>query len=206
MSRRLKEWALDSALFLVIAASVLWLAHGCPAQAQDATLEPNATSAETNSDCTTGNAHTRLSDNSDATLCDGGDGSGSESYTIRVDFPTPASAPSTVTDDQVFQCRFQKSSSGGGNPTARMDLYCNDTLVETGTTTHSITSTTPAEFSESVTFGGSCASDGSDVELHMDIARTGGSPSGRKSVDSIDCDWDVTYAPAAGARRVVFIN
>ncbi len=177
-----------------------------PVAAQDETLEPNATSAETNSDCTTSNAHTRLSDNSDSTLCDGGDGSGAESYIIRVDFPTPASNPSTSGNDQEFQCRVQKSSTGGSSPTVVLSLYCNDVLVETGSSQF-VSSTTPVEVSQLVTFStGSCASDGSDVELQLDIARTGGSPSGRRSIDSIDCDWDVTYAAAAGARRVFVIG
>lgn len=171
-----------------------------PLVAQDEVLEPSATAAETNSDCTTANAHTRLSDNSDATLCDGGDASSSENYTIRLSFPTPSVNPADEVDAQEFQCRFQKSSSGGGTPTVAMSLYCNAVLVETGST-QSIISTSPVEFSELVTFGGTCAADGSDVELHLDISRTGGSPGGRKSIDSIDCDWDVTHSSQGGRQR-----
>lgn len=176
---------------------------GAPLAAQDQTVEPDGTVSETNSDCTTANAHTRLSDNSDATLCDGGDGSSSESYTILLSFPTPASAPSTTSDAQVFQCRAQKSSTGGEDPTFTMSAYCGGVLHEAGTTAHSITSTSPAEFSESWTFGGSCTSNGSNVEVELSIVRTGGSPAGRKSVDSIDCDWDVTYAAATEEMMIL---
>lgn len=188
------------------APALLILLLAAPALAQDETLEPNATSSETNSDCTTANAHTRLSDNSDATLCDGGNANSSENYLLRLDFPTPLSAPSTVTDDQEFQCRVQKSSSGGGTPTVRLDFFCNGVLVESGAE-QDVTSTSPVEFSELFTFStGSCASDGSDAQIEVDVSRTGGSPGGRKSVDSIDCDWDVTHAPAASRRRVLWIG
>lgn len=174
-----------------------------PLAAQDQTVEPDGTVSETNSDCTTANAHTRLSDNSDATLCDGGDASSAESYTLLLSFPTPTSAPSTTTDAQVFQCRAQKSSTGGDNPTFVMNVYCGGVSHEAGTTTHTVSSTTPAEFSESWTFGGSCTSDGSNVEIEVNVSRTGGAPTGRKSVDSIDCDWDVTYAAAAEEMMVL---
>lgn len=172
-----------------------------PLAAQDQTLEPNATVSETNSDCTTANAHTRLSDNSDATLCDGGDGSSSESYTILLDFPTPTSNPSTTTNAQAFQCRMQKSSAtGSGDPTFELELWCNGSVVEAGGT-HTATSTSPVEFTETFTFSsGSCAASGSDAQLQIDVHHVGGAPAGRRSADSIDCDWDVTWASAGGRR------
>jgi hypothetical protein len=171
-----------------------------PALAQDQVMEPSATPSETNTDCTTANAHTRNSDNSDATFCDGGNGSGAESYTLLFDFATPTSSPSTTTDAQQFACRFQKSATGD-NPDVAMNFFCNGSSVESGAT-QSVTSTSPSTFTESFTFStGSCAANGSDAQLEVNVTRTGGNPSGRRSVDSIDCDWNVTWAAASSRSR-----
>ena len=169
--------------------------------AQDQTLEPDATVSETNSDCTTSNAHTRNSDNSDLTFCDGGIGSPAESYDLLMGFPTPSDNPSTVTDDQEFQCRVEKSdtTAGNGDPTFTMDLFCGGVEIEAGGTTHTITGAY-AEFVETFTFGGACTSDGSNVEIRVQVVRQGGSPAGRRSIDVADCDWDVIHAAAGGGR------
>lgn len=185
-----------------LALVVLLLA--APLLAQDQTLEPSGTVSETNGDCTTSDAHTRTSDNSDATLCDGGDGSGAENYNLLMSFDTPSANPSTVTDDQEFQCRAQKSSTAGnGDPSFTMDLFCGGVLRVAGNS-KTVTSTSPVEFSDLFTFpSADCAADGSDAEIRTDISRAGGTPGGRRSVDMIDCDWDVTHAVAGGARRVI---
>lgn len=175
-----------------------------PVFAQDQTLEPDATVSETNSDCTTSNAHTRNSDNSDSTFCDGGTGSPAESYELVMGFPTPSANPSTSTDAQEFQCRLEKSdtTAGNGDPTATFDLFCGGVEIEAGGTTHTVTGAM-AEFSELFTFGGACASNGSDVEIRVQVVRAGGSPGGRRSIDTADCDWDVTHASSG---RRLFVN
>ena len=178
-----------------------------PLWAQDQTLEPTGTVSETNSDCTTSNAHTRTSDNSDLTFCDGGTGSGAESYNLLLSFDTPSSDPSTTTKDQAFQCRVEKSdnSAGNGDPTFTMELYCNAVLVEAGVS-HTVTGAY-AEFTETFTFSDvSCASDGSDVELLVNVVRVGGSPGGRRSIDVADCDWDVTHAAGGPAPQLIMIE
>jgi hypothetical protein len=175
-----------------------------PLVAQDQTLEPTGTVSETNSDCTTSDAHTRTSDNSDLTFCDGGTGSGAESYNLLLSFDTPSSGPSTTTNDQAFQCRVEKSenSAGNGDPTFTMELYCNAAQVEAGGS-HTVTGAY-AEFTETFTFSDvSCASDGSDVELLVNVVRAGGSPGGRRSIDVADCDWDVTHAAGATEEMMV---
>ena len=172
-----------------------------PLTAQDQTLEPTGTVSETNSDCTTSNAHTRTSDNSDATFCDGGTGSPAESYNLLMSFGTPTSSPSTITDDQAFLCRAEKSdtTAGNGDPTFTMELFCAGVSVEVGGT-HTVTGAV-SEFTEAFTFGGSCTADGSDAEIRVNVVRVGGGPSGRRSIDIMDCDWDVAWAAAASRSR-----
>ena len=196
MQTRRSDAKLKHALALV---AVLFLA--VPLAAQDQTLEPSGTVSETNSDCTTSNAHTRTSDNSDATFCDGGTGSPAESYNLLMSFATPTSSPSTVTDDQAFLCRAEKSdtTAGNGDPTMTMELFCAGVSVEVGGT-HTVTGAV-SEFTEAFTFGGSCTADGSDAEIRVNVVRVGGGPSGRRSIDIMDCDWDVTWAAAASRSR-----
>lgn len=189
--------------------ALLLLLLAAPALAQDQTLEPDGNVSETSTDCTGAELTSRLSDNSDATECRGGNGGTSESWTAVMSFPTPTNSPSTTTDAQTFQCRAKKSSSGGnGDPSFSMNLFCGGSSVESGasnSTTDSHTSYT--EFSETFTFNsGSCASDGSNVEVEINVSHQGGSPSGRRSVDISDCDWDVTWAAGGTARRVIVVG
>lgn len=178
--------------------AVLLLA--APLAAQDQTLEPSGTVSETNSDCDGTTSWQRTSDNSDATFCDGGTGSGAESYNLLMSFDTPTNSPSTTTDDQAFLCRVEKSdtSAGNGDPTFTMELFCAGASVEVGGT-HTVTGAV-SEFTENFTFGGSCTADGSDAEIRVNVVRQGGSPGGRRSIDTMDCDWDVTWAAAGRSR------
>jgi len=169
----------------------------------DETLVPTATVSETNSDCTTSNAHTRLGDASDLTFCDGNTGSSAESYNLLVSFDTPAIAPDTG-NVQQFTCRASKSdtTAGNGNPTFTMDLYCGGVLQDTGAA--KTTTGVVATFTQLFTVDGTCNSDGSTVELQTTITRAGGAPAGRRSIDMHQCWWDVTATAATGRSRRSF--
>lgn len=176
-----------------------------PVFAQDQTLEPSSTYSENNTDCDITTAYTRTSDNSDATMCDGGDGTTAETYTLVLEFATPTSNPDTTTDAQTFICRAQRSNTDS-SPTIRMDLACTDgTVWDTGSD-QGVTADSPQDYTETFTYdSANCGTSGANAQLSVTVTRTGGSPSGRRSVDTVDCDWDVVWE-AAGGRKLMVIS
>lgn len=186
------------------------LALAGPMLAQDEVLSPDGTVESISNSCTTGNAHTTLDDDPDSP---GGDwctsstcaGNPTNDTAWRLTFGTPGTNPSTATDAQTFAAYVRSCQSGGTDPTCRLDLYCNGSLVESGSD-QAITSATGQLITELVTFNaGSCASDGSDAEVRLYCTASGGSPSGRRTGEADAVEWRVTYASAM-SRRVIVVG
>jgi hypothetical protein len=140
-----------------------------------------------------------------STTC--GQGESAASWSLRVGFGTPSDDPTTGTDDQEFRGAAFRTS-GGNNPTVALDAFCNASLHEAGvdndiTKTTVCTNPTPlGTLSELWTFGGSCATDGSDVEVRIDaIKASGGGPSTRQQPRVCCVNWEATVG---GARRRMF--
>lgn len=202
-----KSFTIFGAVALSIAVGSFWLAYETPVDVSAATADviPDATASVSNSDCTTGNAHTTMDDDPDSPGGDWCNATADDTdHTIRVNMATPLGNPVGTTDAQTFKIYVRKSATGGGDPDVELDLYCNGSLVEAGTA-QAVTSTTGQLITELVTFNsGSCAIDGSDVEILITCSRSGGAPSSRRSCDFDAVEWVSDYSEA-GAKRAVII-
>jgi len=191
---------------LSIALGSFWLAYETPDRASAAGTEdviPNATATETNTTCTTANAHTTLDDDPDAP---GGDWCSADSdgvtVTIRTNMATPVDSDpvSTASEAQKVDVYVRGSkASGNGTPTLQIDYYCNGSLVESDTS-NTVNSGTGEKLSATFTHTGACASDGSDVEILIQCAPNGGVPN-EKTCDFDAVEWEATTAVAPSARQ-----
>lgn len=176
--------------------------------AQDETLVPTGATESANNDCTTGTAPGTL----DEGVSGGGDyctsttcaanPTNDTSWTLT--FDTPAENPSTDTNAQSFAATVKSCASGGTDPTCRLDLYCNGSLVESGSD-QTISSSSGQDIGETFTFDdGSCDPTGADLELRVYCTASGGTPSGRRTGDLDAVVVAITYATAGGApRRII---
>src|SRR3989344_103543 len=163
---------------------------------------PNATAAEAGGACTTSNAHTNMDDDVDG----GGDGnlcsadSATAAHDIRFNFNTPSGNPQTGANVQAFALLARNSqTSGNGVATVALDLYCNGSLVEAGA--DQSLGDTLAIVTETWTFNaGSCASDGSDVEVLVDCtADDNGGTNNDTSCTYEAVEWRVEGMTVPGA-------
>ena len=150
-------------------------------------VRPNATASEANGSCTTANAHTNMDDDVDS----GGDGnectasSNTADHDVRLQFNTPSTDPNTGANGQTFALLAKNSGTGNGVATVAMDLYCNGALVSAGSDQNLDGSYTT--LTQGWTFDtGSCATDGSDVEVLLDC--TADDNGGTKNDTS--CDYE----------------
>jgi len=166
-------------------------------------VTPNATAAESGSDCTTSNAHTQMDNDpdggTDSNLCNDNIATQGSGPDIRLNFNTPSFSPGDLTDGQAFAFLVTTAQNGGNAPTVQADLWCNGSEVETGSA-QSIPagSSTFTLLTESFTFdGGACASDGSDVEVRMIC-----SASNNRHCDYDSVEWRADDTAAAGGAVV----
>lgn len=130
--------------------------------------------------------------------------------TMRVTFDTPSSDPSATADAQTMDIRISRcvvactEATGGTNPTATAEVYCNGSLHQTLYTAVAITGLDQDQ-STTWTHGGACATDGSDVELRLTVLHAGGGGNRRWScIEAVE--WEVTHATAGRSRRFMSLK
>lgn len=191
--KKLKEQTGSWIAALLVVTGIVVMALGASAD-----VRPDATATEAGGSCTTANAHTNMDDDVDS----GGDGnvctadSNSANHDIRIQFASPLGDPVTGTNAQTFKVLAKRNATGGnGSPTVALDFYCSGSLVEAGsdqTMTDSY-----ASYSETFTFStGSCANDGSDVEVFIDCTTDGGGPN-KRSCSYEAVEWVSDYSSAS---------
>ena len=166
------------------------LGGGVSASGSDSTETPNGTVSLSNSDCTTGNAHTTMDDDPDspdAVWCNAtADGT---NHIMLQNFTDPAGALSGTTDAQVFALYVRRSAAAGTNPSVTLNIYdgvnCAD-LHEAGAA-QTVTSDTGELLTEAWTSTG--ISSPSDVCVQISCARSGGAPGDRRSCDYDAIEW-----------------
>lgn len=196
----------------------LWiLALLCaPALAQE-DVRPNAdASAEEGTDCTAATVDAAMDNEvddawntADDCIDDSCDVATDSTFVTSLPFATPSANPTTVTDDQVFAMRARLCDSGqSGTPQARMDAYCNGVLVESGTLQNLTWNAGEGSvLTEAWTFNaGTCAADGSDVEILVYCDAVAGGPTVRVGCDFDAIEWRATVSSAddfmlIGSRR-----
>jgi hypothetical protein len=133
--------------------------------------------------------------------------------TIRFSFDPPSSDPATgagaQTIDLIMSCTDADTDNAEdctGNPTFSVELYCGST--PTGTSPFSATAITAVDQDHSTTFTypAGCATDGSNLEFHFTLGRSGGSPGSRRWAAIEAVEWEVTHATAGPARRVISVH
>ncbi len=182
-----------------------------PLSAQD--VRPDSTISTVGTDCTTGNAHTRLSDDPDDTWDEGNDcvdttcTESSDTFPFVGTLALPSGNPTTGTDDQVMAVRARKCDDGqSGTPELKIDIECNGTAHEDGVNQNILWNAGEGTLvTEAWTFGGSCATDGSDVEIEIECDSAGGGPTARVGCDLHGAEWRSSVT-VAGVRRVVVIS
>lgn len=190
-------------------AVLLFLA--LPVLAED--VRPDGTQNEAGTDCTTSDAHTKT-DNDTDDAWDTNDDCADDScasatnttFVSQITFANPTDNPTTVTDDQVFAVRARKCDVGqSGTPQIRLDAYCNNVLLEAGTLTAiAWNSGEGTVVTEAWTFNsGSCASNGSDVEINVFCDSAGGSPTARVGCDFDAVEWRATVGAATEEMMVI---
>jgi len=178
-----------------------------PAWAED--VRPNGTTTSSANSCTTANAHTTTDDDPDAPAgdwCTDSNCGNNTAATWLMQFDSPVGGnPTSGTDDQALAVYVRKCRSASGTPSCALNVYCNGSLVTSGSS-QDVTSTTGQLLTQAFTFsGGSCASDGSDLEIQVVCSQSGGSPSSRNEVDLDAAEWRASVA-APSARRVFIVN
>lgn len=159
-------------------------------------VRPNATAAEEAGSCTTSDAHTTMDDDveggGDSSLCTAS--TPTSSHDIRLNFATPSGNPTTGTNAQTFKLlAINSQTSGNGVATAALDFYCNGVLIEAGANQN--LGDTLTTITETFTFdAGSCATDGSDVEVLIDcLADNNGGTSNDTSCNYEAVEWVADY-------------
>lgn len=177
-----------------------------PAWAED--VRPNGTSTSSANSCSTATAHTTTDDDPNTPggdWCTDSTCGDNAAATWLMQFATPTGgSPTSGADEQAFAVYVRKCRSASGNPTCTLNVYCNGSLITTGGS-QSITSTTGQLLTQAFTFSGSCASDGSDMEIQVACAGSGGSPSARNEVDLDAAEWRASVA-VPSARRVFIVD
>lgn len=199
-------------MFQILYRSAIILLFSCSlCLAQDASLAPdgdsnnaNWTSSSAASTCNSAACDDDLDESPQSTdnnvVYTSTDGS-----FIWFDFPTPASSPSTSTNAQTFdiatsECNGSTESLGSGIPTYDISLYCNGSSVSAIATGQSITALNENDTHPFTFNSGSCASDGSDVQVAISQTCNGGGPNARCiCIESVE--WEVTYA--SGRNRLL---
>lgn len=186
--------------------AVLLLLLSAPVFGQEDVV-PNtdeASDSETSCDTTVEPSIDDDPDSPDGTECtaDTCTGSSASTWDFRVGFATPSGNPTTTSEDQTFVVRVKQCSAGSGSPDVDVDLFCNGSLVEDNGVVE-VSSTTYTNVSYTFTFGGTCASDGSDVEARVTCTRGGGSPSNRRSCDVDSLEWVANVTAASSAQAIV---
>jgi hypothetical protein len=208
----LRRGSLWTSLFLA-----LFVVQPAPVFAQDETLQPDGEDGGNGDDwdgsvagdCDSAACETDVDEGADA----GGDaavvaanGSGES---IIFDFPTPSANPATTASAQTFDtiltwCNFGQAevTAAATNPTCTINAYCNGSLHESLGTQEVTSQDLDAQFTW--TFGGSCASDGSDVQIYVETDQTG-SGGGRRYCCAEALEWEVTHA-VGGADELMVIT
>ena len=153
---------------------------------------PNGTVSVSNSDCTTGNAHTTLDDDPDSPggdWCEATD-DGTD-HVIMLNMTDPAFTPSTGAGAQEIAVYVKKVvDATQSDPTLTINVYdgtnCAD-LHETGASPSAISSGTGQLVTQTWTALG--ISGGADICVQLSCARSGGSPANRRSCSYDAVEW-----------------
>ena len=127
------------------------------------------------------------------------------SGTLRTSFATPTDDVSVGADLQEFKIYVQQFDTGQtGDPDARIELWENGTLVRAG----SDVSVTGSGQTISFTWNGNeiATADGSLVECHLVLTKSGGSPGARNTVNVGAVEWNVTYNDPATDDEALFLG
>ena len=134
---------------------------------------------------------------------------GTNNASIIFNMDDPSDNPSGVTDAQTIQIISSRcteagvETSGGTNPNFDLYVSCGGSDHQTLVTAQT-QSGIDQDNSYNWTFGGSCAADGTDVEVRFVAHRAGGG--GNRRYPCIEAiEWEVTHAAAGGARRRVWV-
>lgn len=137
-----------------------------------------------------------------------------QNATIRFSFPTPSANPDTGTNaqtiDLIMSCTDADTSPNSedctGDPTFSVELYCGASPTAVLPFSGTAITAVDQDHSTTFTYPGACASDGSDLEFHFTLGRSGGSPGSRRWAAIEAVEWEVTHAAAGGARRVILVD
>lgn len=113
---------------------------------------------------------------------------------LRVSFPTPTGNP---VNTQGFRVQVRKISGQSGNPTARIELYENGSLLATLLSDTTVTSTTGVVLEGTFNASALGTANGSLVECRIYGTKTGGSPGTRNTIEVGAVEWNVEYAEPA---------
>ena len=136
--------------------------------------------------------------------------------TIRFTFPTPSANPSTAagaqTIDLIMSCTDADTDNAEdctGSPSFSVEIYCNGAALTTPQTPYSgqAISTVDSDFSTTFTFDTTdCAADGSDLEFHFTLSRSGGSPGNRRWAAIEAVEWEVTHAVGGATPVAIMVD
>lgn len=130
-----------------------------------------------------------------------------DSSFLVFDFNTPGDTPATGTDAQAFHVLMSEcddtspmtESVGSGVPTYDIYLYCNGSSVSAIATGVAINSQDQSTVHTWTMNLGSCAADGSDVQVGISQTANGGGPNKRWGcIEALE--WEVTYTVAEAGR------
>ncbi len=135
------------------------------------------------------------------------EGSGAQSWTIRVGFATPSGNPAGGADQQTFAWWSREGcTSDGTDPTITVDYYCSSSLIEAGVVKTLNDANAGMLHTDVYTHGGGCAADGSDVEAHIVCTASGGNPGARRSCGIESIEWRATVIVSGSRNRAVVVS
>ena len=131
----------------------------------------------------------------------------------RVGFDPPSSNPDTGTDAQAFELLISKCTNatpgvedaGGSDPTVDVEVYCNGSQDQVLAEAVVITGDDQSVRQVWTFSTANCSSDGSDVELLVQVHRAGGG--GNRRYPCIEAsEWEVTHAAAGPSPTIIVVE
>jgi len=126
---------------------------------------------------------------------------------LVLSFPTPTGTLNTGAGLQIFRARVRKNAGGGVNPSVRLEVYENGSLVGTVSGNTTVTSTTGVDISFTWDATVLALQDGSNVEIGIaqQSGGQGGNPNNRRWIEVDTADWTADYtAPVGGGGAYSF--
>ena len=117
-------------------------------------------------------------------------------------YAAPVGTLTDGADLQEFKAVVRRSATGGADPDVDLALFESGSLVRTISTGTVITSDS-GQIVTATWNATELAGDGSNAEFHILGNRSGGTPSGRRTVEIGAVEWNATVDAAAGRRRLI---